>query len=227
MIRVLAIDTASWFGSVALVESSSPGTASVVGEVGIRVRVSHTANLLRWIDWLFAECGWSRSDIDRICAVRGPGSFTGIRVGMGTACGLSLASGRPAVGVTTLDGLAEAIGPCESDRIVVLDAGRADLYGARYDAASKAARPIEGPWVGPRSQTLERIGPNGAVVVPGYGLDFGPIGPGVPARVARSPMWIAGAAGRIAADTTDLDDSALQMTPLYLRPSVVASAQQG
>ena len=133
MIRAVGLDTTTWWGGVALVAGSDDG-AQTVAEAGVRVDDSHAAHLLRLLDALMVEAGWARTSVDLYAATHGPGSFTGIRIGLGTVRGLALAAGRAALGVGTLEAMAEAHGPDSRDRVPVLDAGRGEVYAARYDA---------------------------------------------------------------------------------------------
>jgi tRNA threonylcarbamoyl adenosine modification protein YeaZ len=193
----------------------------VVAESGVRVRRSHATHLLDSVDWLLTRAGWSRSALDGFVATRGPGSFTGIRVGLGTVRGLGLAAGRPCVGVTTLDALAEAHGPAERERVALVDAGRGEVYGARFDAASSPPDPLEQPWLRPMDRLLESCpGEVLLIFAPGHvGEAARPANLPPRVRVARSPRALAAAAGRLAllrglarhAGTTHL-------SPLYLRP---------
>ena len=137
MIRVLALDTSTAWGSVALVEQEGcENRPRVVAEHGERVDGAHAERLLHWIGQLLSGAGWSKTGFDAYATTRGPGSFTGVRVGLGTIRGLSLAAGRPCFGVTTLEAIVEAHGPADMDRIPLMDAGRGELYTARYDADS-------------------------------------------------------------------------------------------
>ena len=215
---MLALDTSSWWGGLALLEAAGAEEPRVVAELGVQVRDSHSNHLLRWAELLLAEAGWGREALDGFVAVRGPGSFTGIRVGLGTVRGLALAAGRPAVGVTTLEALAEAHGPAEAPRLVLLEAGRGELYGARYDAAGSPPRIVEPPWLAPGGDALALAGP-AAVVIPGPATLVDPalLPPGF--RLAGSPRGIAAAAGRVALLAGALErDGASPLEPLYLRP---------
>ena len=82
MTRVLALDTSTWIGGVALVEAGPDAEPRTVIELTVDARDSHADHVLRRIDWLLAEAGWDKSSLDVYAATRGPGSFTGIRVGL-------------------------------------------------------------------------------------------------------------------------------------------------
>ena len=85
------------------------------------------------IEALLADNGWSLGDIDLFAAASGPGSFTGVRVGLTAMKGLAEAAGKPAAGVSNLKALA-SLGH-GALRGAVIDARRGDIYGAVYDAS--------------------------------------------------------------------------------------------
>lgn len=217
--RLLAIDTSTWWGSAALLESEG-GTTTTVAEIGTLVGDSHAARSLPAVEALLAVAGWSKTTLDAFAAVRGPGSFTGIRVGLGLARGLGLAAGRPCVGVTTLEAMAEAWGPADADRIPLIDAGRGETYGARYDPRESPPRQLVTPWVGDPARAVEGAG---VVVVFGIGLDGHAARlreAGYSGAIGRAPGGIAAAAGRIAATRlVTAPPGDLDFTPLYVRPS--------
>lgn len=220
MRRIASLDTATRWGSVALLEGMAEQEPVVVAEAGILARDSLASHVLALLDRLLAEAAWSRSSVDAWVVTRGPGSFTGLRVGLGTARGLALASGRPALGVGTLEAMAEALGAAESDRVPLLDAGRGEVYGARYDPASSPPRELEAPWLGR---------PERATAVARPAVVFGPgaeehaerlLASGAAIRLCRSPRAVAAGAGAIAWHRLRAGDPLEEeMTPLYLRPS--------
>jgi tRNA threonylcarbamoyladenosine biosynthesis protein TsaB len=217
--RILALDTSSWWGSLALLaQPVGEAAPTLVAELGLRVTDSHAVHLLRRVDFLLAEAGWSRSDPHAYVSTRGPGSFTGIRIGMGTVGGLALATGRPCLGVSTLEALVEAHGPAECERIAVIPAGRGEVYAARYDAASSPPRELRPAWLGrPSEITAAREG--SAVLVCSHATDLEALGlrgrPGA-VRAGRAPANIAGAAGRLAL-LRGLASADPSFAPLYVR----------
>ncbi|GAA2870446.1 tRNA (adenosine(37)-N6)-threonylcarbamoyltransferase complex dimerization subunit type 1 TsaB [Aminobacter sp. P9b] len=102
----------------------------------------HAEHLMAVIEEALAQAGKAYADLGRIGVSTGPGSFTGVRVGVSAARGFSLALKIPAVGVTTLEALAyetyQALGPMKV--LAALDAGREELHAALYDANGKALR---------------------------------------------------------------------------------------
>lgn len=221
MIRAVAMDASTWWGGVALVESLDGATERrTVAEAGLLVTDSHSVHLLRLLDFLLAETSWPKSSLDVFAATRGPGSFTGLRVGLGTVRGLGLASGRPCLGVGTLEAMAEALGPSERDRAPLLDAARGEVYGARYDPSTSPPREAVAPWIGPPERAL--AGSEVAPVLFGSGAELhrdrlraagfdGPLA-ATPGSVAAAAGWIATV--RLRAGVPDEDG----LSPLYLRP---------
>ena len=220
MTRVAALDTSTWWEGVALLEAEPTGELRLVAESGILVCDSHAVHALAQLDELLGVTGWMRSDLDAYAAPRGPGSFTGLRVGLGTIRGLGLASSRPCLGIGTLEALAEALGPAGFERVPLLSAGRGEVYGARFDADSSPPREIVPPWLGPPNKALE--GGAGQPVIFGPGADASASAlraAGWRGAARRTPTSVAAAAGRLAllrlaAGAEDGDG----LSPLYVRP---------
>jgi tRNA threonylcarbamoyladenosine biosynthesis protein TsaB len=101
VIRVLAFDTSTDSGSVALVDHDR-----IRGEYLFSGAQAHSERLLAMIDRLLADSACSLADIDLLAVSLGPGSFTGLRVGISTAQGLALAAGKDLLGVPTLEAIA-------------------------------------------------------------------------------------------------------------------------
>jgi tRNA threonylcarbamoyladenosine biosynthesis protein TsaB len=126
--RVLLIHTAGSEGSVALADTES--AQAIVATERLPGRTS-SERLVPAVRRLMAERGWSLKDLAAVVVVHGPGSFTGVRVGLSAAKGLSEAAGVPLVAVSRLALLADAVedaGPVHA----VLDAGRGELYYGEY-----------------------------------------------------------------------------------------------
>ncbi len=123
----LGIDTSSVVGTVAV---TSPG--KVVAEWSLEVDRTHAKRLLPHIQWMLREAGLCFADIDGIAVTLGPGSFTGLRIGITTAKTLALVSGKPLVGRPTLDVLAGNVPHASGLLCPVLDARRGEVYWALY-----------------------------------------------------------------------------------------------
>jgi len=217
--RLLALDASTWWGGAAVLEVHE-GAPRLVAEMGLHIESSHAARLLPMVEALLAAAGWPKGSLDAYAAVRGPGSFTGLRVALGLMSGLALAASRPCVGVGTLPAMAEAFGPAAAQRVPLLDAGRGEVYGARFDAVGSPPIALSPPWVGDAALALQD---GSEVVVFGGGArthasrlrEAGYAGP-----VGHAPTSVASAAGRIAlammAAGTVVPG---ELAPLYVRPS--------
>lgn len=137
MSTVLGFDTATDDVAVAVVHDGEPLYEAQLG-VGEQGGPRHTTGLLGEVEGAVAAAGgWEA--IGRIAVGVGPGSFTGIRVGIASAKALGLSRTLPVAGVCTLDALAAGIGEVagERDRLAVNDARRGEIFVALYSAAGE------------------------------------------------------------------------------------------
>lgn len=125
---ILAIDTTGDIGSIALVEGTR-----VVEEVILESPDGFAHVLFIEIENLLARCRLSLFDLDAFAAASGPGSFTGVRVGLTAAKGLAEATGRKVAAVSNLQAL--AVFGVRELRATVIDARRGEIYGAVYDSS--------------------------------------------------------------------------------------------
>src|SRR5437899_12792703 len=99
--RVLAVETSTMSGGAALLDGER-----VVGEYILDVRITHSERLMVAVDQLLSDAGWTAGDLEGLAVAVGPGSFTGLRVGLSTVKGLALALRIPAATVPTRDAMA-------------------------------------------------------------------------------------------------------------------------
>lgn len=133
--RVLAIETSTSQAGVALIEDGQ----LVLERASARPKQS-AERLLPLIAEVLAEAGWQASTLHRLGVSIGPGSFTGLRVGIACAQGLSLGLGIPLVGVTSLQAMARGVPESIPGlRVPLLDARRAEVFAGAYDAGPRAA----------------------------------------------------------------------------------------
>ncbi len=125
--RILAVDTSSERGSVCVVDG-----LEVLGEVRLSSSIQYSERLFRSVEFLFQHLPLKLADIDMFAAARGPGSFTGLRVGLAAMEGFAAAHKRRGAGVTTLEALAWRSGSRDTLVAPTIDARRGEVYGALY-----------------------------------------------------------------------------------------------
>ena len=203
---VLAIDTTHEFGSLALTRGDE-----TVEEILLHAPAGFGHVLYGQLGALLDRHGVGVEAIDCFAAASGPGSFTGVRVGLACVKGLAEATAKPAVAVSNLQALASfGGGPL---RAVLLDARRGEVYGAVYDDSGQMVIPEV---VSKVAEWLETL-PDGVEFV---ASDFAVVGEWLAgtrfegSRMVTAPQALAGAIGRLAvarmrcgggADPADLD----------------------
>jgi tRNA threonylcarbamoyladenosine biosynthesis protein TsaB len=211
-LRILAVDTSTPWASVALREGTETR-----GEVRRYGAEGHSRWLLPAIDSLLGGLGVAAADLEAYAVATGPGSFTGLRVGISTIQGLALASPRPCLGVSTLDALAALVTEGAAPRLAMMDAGRDEVYAALYEADGQ----LEGERrVGTVETFLAEV--TGEVTFVGDGAERyrEHIQAALPrALVSPGPWFVAAALGRLAEPRLAAGEGRGPETlrPLYLR----------
>jgi tRNA threonylcarbamoyladenosine biosynthesis protein TsaB len=125
--RVLAVETSTLTGATALVEGDT-----VVAECRLSIAITHSERLLPALDHLLTVAGLTLSDVDAYAVAVGPGSFTGLRIGLSTVKSLAFATRKPLAGVPTLDALAWSLPFSVHPVCPILDAKKGEVYSALY-----------------------------------------------------------------------------------------------
>ena len=226
--RVLALDTTTRAGSVALVVDDR-----VVEERGGDPSRSHAERLPGEVMTILKDCDVDLSEIDVFAVASGPGSLTGLRIGIATVQGLAFVGRRRVVGISALEALAQAgsvgVAP-ESTVAAWMDARRREVFSALYRVGSadafttKRLEEVEPAAVGDPGVTLGRwahLGARPAMCVGDGAVLYGDLigRSGFPRTAIVSPPPLAGAIGRLAvayARRGDAVDPA-DIRPLYVR----------
>ncbi len=141
---LLIVDTSTQAGSVALCRGDE-----ILGEVLLNVRSTHSETLLRSLEGLLRDSSLSLTDVDAFGAVVGPGSFTGVRIGVATVQGLALAVKRPVVTATSLETLGQNIPFSPYPVCAMIDARKNEVYSALYPGRSQSAALSEAQVIAP------------------------------------------------------------------------------
>ncbi len=211
--RVLALDTSTLAGSVALVEGDR-----TVAESLLDIRLTHSERLMPAVDQLLREAGWRPGDLEGVAVATGPGSFTGLRIGVSAAKGLALALSIPVAVVPTLDAMAAALPFAEWPVCPVLVARRDEVYVSLYRWDGTAMRREWDYLALPPHAVGERL--QERVILTGEGA------PRITSPFAvLAPRWrwspSAAIVGHLGAQRLRAGESvgAAELVPLYVRPS--------
>ncbi len=128
--KLLAIETSTRLGGLAIVHDRS----GLLGEIRFNLNISHSERIMSNLDFLLKSTGLLPADLDAIAVSAGPGSFTGLRVGISTAKGLAFQTGVPILPVSTLEALASALSYSELQICPVIYARKNEIFTAIYRA---------------------------------------------------------------------------------------------
>jgi tRNA threonylcarbamoyladenosine biosynthesis protein TsaB len=209
-LRILALETSGLSGSVAALSGGK-----LLAQLSLNPEQRSAQSLAAGIQRLLGEVGWRPRDVQLVAVTRGPGSFTGLRIGVTTAKTFAYAVGAEVLGVDTLEVLADQA-PAEAPVVqAVLDAQRQELFAATFRGGPSETRIV------PIDTWLASLSPDHLVIGPVLTRLRGRL----PAEVAVAPeaTWtpLAATVGLVAlrhylaGQRSDL----WQLTPLYLRRS--------
>ena len=125
----LAFETSAKAGSVALMDADR-----LLGENYQNTGLTHSQTLLSMAEDLLRSCGYTPQDVEAVAVAAGPGSFTGVRIGVAAAKGFAWGKGLPCCGVSTLEAMALNLGIWQGFVLPVMDARRNQVYTALFHA---------------------------------------------------------------------------------------------
>ena len=124
---ILAFETSAKAGSVALLEDSK-----LLGESYQNTGLTHSQTIMSMAQSLLESCGYTPKDVQAVAVAAGPGSFTGVRIGVAAAKGFSWGAELPCYGVSTLEAMALQLGVHDGYVLPVMDARRNQVYNALF-----------------------------------------------------------------------------------------------
>ena len=195
--NVLAIDTSGPVCGVCILSDGA-----VRYEAAAMNKLTHSTNLMPMVDTALAASGLALKDMDRIAVVTGPGSFTGVRIGVSTAKALAHGAGKPCVAVDALEAMAAGIAGFDGVICPIQDARAGQVYGAAFSAGMPPER-----LMGDIPLKLEEY----VAAIQAFGDHFLFLGDGMPVHRAKLQAM--------------LGDAAVFAAPqhAFLRPAAVAA----
>ena len=124
---ILAFETSAKAASVALMEDTK-----LLGESYQNTGLTHSQTLMVMAEDLLKQCGRTASDINAVAVAEGPGSFTGVRIGVAAAKGFAWGAQVPCFGISTLEAMAESLGVYQGYVCACMDARRSQVYNALF-----------------------------------------------------------------------------------------------
>ena len=124
---ILAFETSAKAGSVALLEDGR-----LLGESYCNTGLTHSQTLMTMTEDLLKNCGYAPKDVQAVAVAAGPGSFTGVRIGVAAAKGFAWGAELPCYGVSTLEAMALQLGIHDGYVLPVMDARRSQVYNALF-----------------------------------------------------------------------------------------------
>lgn len=203
--KILSLDTAMAACSVAVVDTND---VSPLAEAFLPMERGHAEALPPMVERVLAASGLSLSGIDRIAVTVGPGTFTGVRIGLSFARGLALAGGIPVIGIDSLSAIA-ANERRPVPLLVVSDARNEEVYAALFDAAR---RPLRAPHVTSVKEVAREL-PAGTLIIGTARQAVAEAAGGHNAQSAAGDLPVASAFAALSAAQTPGEPP----PPLYLR----------
>ena len=126
---ILAFETSAKAGSVALLEGSK-----LLAESYQNTGLTHSQTIMSMAEAMLQSCGYTAKDLGAVAVAAGPGSFTGVRIGVAAAKGLAWGAELPCYGISTLEAMAKNLGVYGGLVVPVMDARRSQVYNALFRA---------------------------------------------------------------------------------------------
>ena len=150
--KILGIDTSTMMGAVGIVEDDT-----LVAELRTNVALTHSERLMAHVDGLLKTARLTLKEMDGFAVTIGPGSFTGLRIGLAAAKALAYAGGKPIAGIPTLEALADNLSYSRYQIAPCLDTRKKMLYAAIYKVTDTVRKEVMAPAAITPQELAERI----------------------------------------------------------------------
>lgn len=166
--KILALDTSANVCTVALCENEK-----LISEITVNTGNTHSQTLLPAVEQVLKLTETEKDEIDVYACTLGPGSFTGVRIGVATVKGMAFGKGKPCVGVSALEALAYNLSSCNGIICPVMDARRDHVYNALFKCENgKVTRLCPDRLISVSELDTELSGMNKKIYLSGDGYDL-------------------------------------------------------
>lgn len=186
--KILALESSATAASVAVCEDQE-----LIAQTVLHTGLTHSQTLLPMLEALLESCRLRLADMELIAVAAGPGSFTGLRIGVSAAKGLSWATGLPCAACSTLESMAWSVAHCQGDICALMDARRGQVYHARFHSDGKQ---------------LTRLSPDTAISLEDLARVL---------REAGTPQLLVGDGARLGLDGLEKAGIPVTLAPPHLR----------
>lgn len=224
--KILAADTSTTINTVAVCEDGR-----ILAETTVECGRKHTERLLETVNWVLGEAEKALDSLDALAVSVGPGSFTGLRVGIATFKGLAAGTGLPLAGVPTLDAMTRLVPLWDGIVCPLLDAKMGEVFGARYVLREGQREKLTDDMVCPVEEFLEGLSGSACFLGDGAELYRERIEAACPRAVFAPPICAVPRAAAVASEaeillTANPRPDAAAVVPVYLRESQAERARE-
>ena len=219
--RILAIESSGRHASVATLWGDTSGTR-LIGQTLLSGDERTAQALAPTIQQLLAAAGWSPKSVELVAVTVGPGSFTGLRIGVTTAKAFAYAIGADVLGVNTLEALASQATPSASPLWTILDAQRQEFFAARFIVNDQSTIRTEvETCIVPQDEWLTGLRPGDRVIGPALKRFAARFPVGIEVLGEHSWQPVAASVGQVAWKNYQAGhrDDVWKLSPNYYRPS--------
>jgi len=178
-LRFLSIDTSTSAGSILLSQDER-----ILAEVNVDSTQTHSARLLPGIDYLLKSTGLELKDLDVFAVINGPGSFTGLRIGLSVVKALAESIGKPIIPVTAFEAWAEKLHKHQGIIVPFLDARRGEVYACVFERSAHSLTETMPGTVNKPDQILSRIAAEEALFAGDGAIQYSPL-----IQTSLHPCW--------------------------------------
>jgi tRNA threonylcarbamoyladenosine biosynthesis protein TsaB len=153
-LKILSIDSSSSAGSILLAEDEK-----IVAEINLDSSQTHSTRLLPGIDYLLKSTGLDLADVEAFAVICGPGSFTGIRIGITLVKGMAETTSKPVIPITAFEAWVTKYPTRQGVIVPMVDARRNEVYAAVFERAGEEVQQLGASMVDKPAHILSRLNP--------------------------------------------------------------------